>query len=189
MQKRNNKSNTKGPSMNYLRIMLPDDFMMKIVKALNDEVLKGDVYPLMAAYSENTCDRKYIEGSDYVCVNIKSGNEIFVVDIYPTDPNDTNHRDGVVLSLFRREDPSHKNKWSKSLYKMTPGTKYKDGERDPEIDGVINDRLIGFSPKATWFRRMEKIICPTGTGDIINSVVDELRKIISAIRGKSINKK
>jgi len=170
--------------MNYPVDMSPDSFMAKIVKALNCEVLKGDVYPLMAVYSEDTCDRKYIEGSDYVCVNIKSGNEIFVVDIYPTDPKDNNHVNSVVLSLFRRKDPSRKNKWRKSLYKMTPGTRYEDGKWDPEIDGVINCRLTGFSPKDTWFRRMEKTICPNETGDIINPVVDELRKIISEIRKK-----
>ena len=170
--------------MNYPVDMSPDSFMAKIVKALNSEVLKGDVYPLMAAYSEDTCDRKNIEGSDYVCVNIKSGQEIFVVDIYPTDPTDNNHKDGFVLSLFRREAPSHKSKWSKSLYKMTPGTKYKAGEHDSLIDQIIANGLIGFSPKVSWFGRMEKTICLNDTGDIIGPVVDELRKIIFAVRGE-----
>lgn len=161
--------------MNYQGIMSADGFMAKIIKALNNEVQKGDVYPLMATYSETTCDRKYLEGCDYVCVNIKRDEDIFVVDIYPADPNDDNHRDRVVLSLFRRKDPSYKNKWNKSLYKMTPGTKYKAGEHDSVIDRIIANGLTGFSPKVTWFGRMEKKVSST-------DLIDEVRQIIDAVR-------
>ena len=171
--------------MYYLGIMQPDEFMTKIVKALNSEVLKGDVYPLMAAYSENTCDRKYIDGSDYVCVNIKSGNEIFVVDIYPTDSKDNNYVDSVVLSLFRRKAPSSKDKWRKSLYKMTKGTENEKSARDTVVDDMIKkSSLHGFSRRNKGFKRMEKKVHVNQSDDLINVIVDEVVQIISAIRGK-----
>lgn len=113
--------------MKYPGKKTPDAFMAGIVTALNDEVLRGDVYPLMATYSEDTCDRKYLEGCDYVCVNIKKDEEIFVVDIYPHDSNN------VVLALFRRKDLSH---GSKSLYKREG----KAGER----------RRYGLGERSAW---------------------------------------
>ena len=160
--------------MDYPVNISPDKFMAEIVKALNNEVLRGDVYPLMATYSENTCDCDWLtEGCDYVCVNIKCGDEIFVVDIYPHDSSN------VVLALFIRKDLSY---GSKSLYKMTSGTKYKNGQSDSMIAATLKSGgIAGFiqKPKSVgkkrWFGRMEKKVPST-------DLIAEVHKIIDAVR-------
>ena len=160
--------------MKYPGKKTPDAFMAGIVAALNSEVLREGVYPLMATYSGKTCDCDWLtEGCDYVCVNIKRGAEIFVIDIYPYDSSN------VVLALFRRKDSSH---GSKSLYKMTPGTKYKNGKVDPMISAILNSSGIGGfiqkqkpAGKKRWFGRMEKKVPST-------DLIDEVRQIIDAVR-------
>lgn len=163
----------KVAGMDYPGKTSPDEFMAWIVAALNNEVSREDVYPLMATYSGKTCDCDWLtEGGDYVCVNIKRGDEIFVIDIYPYDSSN------VVLALFRRKDPSH---GSKSLYKMTHGTKYKNGKVDPMISAILNSGSIGgFIQKQKpdvnkpWFGRMEKSIPST-------DLTKELCRIVGSV--------
>ena len=167
--------------MDYIGNTSPDEFMAKIVKALNDEIRDGNVYPLMARYSKRTCDRKYLKGSDYVCVNIKVdcnwNTEIFAVDIYPNESNR-----GIVLTLFRR-------KGKKSLYKMTNGTEDENSERDEVIDRMVEEApeespIHGFSRRKDGFKRMEKKVQQNRSEDIITQVVDELLQVISVMCGK-----
>lgn len=166
--------------MNYPKDISPDDFMAKIVKALNKEVLEGYVYPLMARYSKGTCDREYLKGSDYVCVNIKVDckgiTEIFAVDIYPAG-NDNS----VVFSLFRR-------KVLKSLYKMTGGSK---GEDKSVVEIIANGHLNGFVESGNDYQRREWNIDVDKFQDLSNETVNDkksekvvkvLRKIIKVVR-------
>ena len=171
---------TKGAGMDYPGNISPDDFMARIVKVLNKEVMRGYVYPLMARYSKRTCDREYLKGSDYLCVNIKvdcnRNTEIFAVDIYPNETK----RD-IVLTLFRR-------KGKKSLYKMTNGTEDENSERDEMVGRMVEKSskespLHGFSRREDGFKRMEKKMQLTWAGNLINSIVDEVVKIVSAVRG------
>ena len=166
----------------YFGKIEPIQLWMEIVKRFKDEVLKEVVHPLIATYSKRTCDREYLKGDNYVCVNIKvesnGHKEIFAIDIYPSDNNDE-----VVFSLLRR-------KYSNSLYKMTKGTEDENSARDQMIgDMVKKSPLHGFSRRNKGFKRMEKKLHIDQSDDLINSIVDELRKIISAIHGKNIDKK
>ena len=131
--------------MNYFRSLSPDELMVKIVKTLNEEVLSGEVYPLMATYSKHSCNRKCDEDGDYLCVNIKTGDEIYVVDIFPE--GDTR----VELSVFKR-----KIKESNTLYKMTEGESISN---EVIINSLVN--TLGFlqiedplSPKTGHFTRI-----------------------------------
>ena len=166
--------------MDYPGNKSPDEFMAKIVKALKKEILRGEAYPLMARYSQRTCDRKYLKGRDYVCVNIKvdcNGNtEIFAVDIYPTGKNNS-----IVLSLFRR-------KVLKSLYKMTGGSK---GEDKSVIEIITNGHLNDFVESGNDYRRREWSIDLDRSKDFTNETVNDdksakvvkvLRKIIKVVR-------
>lgn len=170
--------------MDYPGNKSPDEFMAKIVKALKKEILRGVAYPLMARYSQRTCDRKYLKGRDYVCVNIKvdcNGNtEIFAVDIYPNE-----NKSGIVLTLFRR-------KGKKSLYKMTNGTEDENSERDEMLSRMVEKSpkespLHGFARRGDGFKRMEKKMQLALSGNLINFIVDEVVKIVSAVRGKNIS--
>lgn len=153
-----------------------DEFMAKIVNGLKAEIQKGDVYPLMATYSEDTCDHEYIKGCDYVCVNIMAENgEIFVVDIYPNDGN------SVIFSLFRRKEASNGDQWRRSLYKMTPGPTGKDKNLSLKL---LKDSLQGFQPRTNGFKRLEKVIRSEKSGEVIETIVNELRRIIASIIGE-----
>ena len=115
----------------YFGKIEPIQLWMEIVKRFKDEVLKEVVHPLIATYSKRTCDREYLEGNNYVCVNVKVGcdrhKEIFAVDIYPSD-----HNDEVVFSLFRR-------KYRNSLYKMVKGTEDENSASDQMIGNMVKE--------------------------------------------------
>lgn len=157
--------------MKYFINKEPDIIMAEIVKALVADIQSGDVYLLMATYSGDTCD----EGCDYVCVNIKAENEeIFVVDIYPNDGN------SVIFSLFRRKEASNGGKLRRSLYKMTPGSKGND--ENLLLKKLLGDSLQGFQPRTNGFKRLEKVVRSEKSGEVVKTIVNELRRIITLIR-------
>ena len=170
-----------------------DEFMAKIVRGLKAEIQKGDVYPLMATYSEDTCDHEYLQGCDYVCVNIRENGEIFAVDIYPVHEADQRDEDNAVeFSFFRR-------KGRKSLYKMTKGTENGQSKRDKTIEEIIEKskkivreykdewHLSDFSRSGYKFNRMEKRMSPSGVDEVVcalKNIIEEIREICNISRSE-----
>jgi len=161
-------------------IVEPIQLWLETVERLKGEILKGVVHPLIATHSKVTCDREYLTGNNYVCVNINvecnGRKEIFAIDIYPSDDG---HE--VVFSLLRR-------KYRNSLYKMTKGTEDETSERDEMIGRMVEKSpkespLHGFSRRDDGFKRMEKKMPLNRSDNLINFIMDELLKIISEIRG------
>jgi len=169
----------KQPAKNF-GIVEPIQLWLETVERLKGEILKGVVHPLIATHSKVTCDREYLTGNNYVCININvecnGRKEIFAIDIYPSDDG---HE--VVFSLLRR-------KYRNSLYKMTKGTEDETSERDEIVGRMVEQSskgspLHGFSRRDDGFKRMEKKMQLSWSGNLINSIVDEVVKIVSAVRG------